>query len=151
MLVDSLTYGNAAPWPTEANGLGASLTLCDVDLDNTDAANWSASVRFVGVINSINVYADPDTTCVGDGIAENVFNSVNVYPNPANDVITIAGVASADRIEIYNNMGMLVLSRNTNGDETITIETAELSNGLYYINVRMNDGAVETKPVVIIK
>lgn len=151
LLVDSLTYGNAAPWPTEANGLGASLTLCNVDLDNTDAANWSASTRFVGIINSINVYADPDTTCVGDGIAENVFNSVNVYPNPANDVITIAGVASADRIEIYNNMGMLVLSRNTNGDETITIETAELSNGLYYINVRMNDGAVETKPVVIIK
>ncbi|KAF5036577.1 Lamin Tail Domain protein [anaerobic digester metagenome] len=151
LLVDSLTYATTAPWPTDAAGLGASITLCDVNADNTDGANWSASTRFVGIINAINVYADPDTTCVGTGMADNAMNEINVFPNPANDVITVAGVASAGRIEVYNNMGMLVLSRIAEGDETIIIDIADLTNGLYYINIRMKDGAVVTRPVVIIK
>jgi len=151
LLVDSLTYGTSTPWPTDAAGLGRSMTLCNVNMDNTDGANWSGSTRLVGVIGGINVYADPDTTCLTISIAENDLMEINVFPNPANDVINITGVANAASIEIYSNMGMLVFSREAEGSDVIVVDASILNNGLYYISIRMNDGAVETKPVVIIR
>lgn len=78
-------------------------------------------------------------------------SDIQIFPNPANDAINLTGVSSADRIEVYSNMGMLVMSHEADGNDSVIIETSVLSNGLYYINIRMKDGAVETKPVVIIR
>lgn len=245
LLVDSLVYDDVAPWDTLADGDGYSLTLCDPDLDNTVAANWSLGTVLYGT----STYADPGQGCVtptdttapvalhasltnlttavvtfnealdltsaqttshyiGLGVvsaavltndtvvtltlsaplqnaqtyilevtgisdlASNVMTltyefplmldtttsisemtntAIQIFPNPANDLINVTGTATASRIEMYNNMGMLVLSREADGNDSITIETSTLENGSYYINIRMNDGAVETKPIVIIK
>lgn len=43
--VDTVTYGVAPPWPTNANGGGSSLELTDWLLDNNDPASWAASVN----------------------------------------------------------------------------------------------------------
>lgn len=42
-VVDALTYDDAAPWPVEADGNGATLALRNPLLDNTAAASWGAS------------------------------------------------------------------------------------------------------------
>ncbi|HPS84026.1 MAG TPA: lamin tail domain-containing protein, partial [Bacteroidales bacterium] len=245
LLVDSLVYDDVSPWDTLADGDGYSLTLCDPDLDNTVAANWSLGTVLYGT----STYADPGQGCVtpvdtvapvalhasltnlttavvtfneslnmtsaqttshytGLGtvssavlsndtvvtltlatalvnaqsytlsvtgisdlesnvmtityefplmldtttsISEMTNAAIQIFPNPANDVITVTGTATASRIEMYNNMGMLVLSREADGIDSITIETSTLENGSYYINIRMNDGAVVTRPVVIIR
>jgi len=249
LLVDTLTYDDAAPWPTLADEGGYSLSLCDPDLDNSDGSNWSLGTVFFGTVNSLDVYADPGQGCVtpsdtvppvalhalltnlstavvtfnealdatsaettshytGLGtvssavlsndtvvtltlatalvnaqtytlsvtgisdLASNVMTitydfplmldtttaitemtnaAIQIFPNPASDVIHVSGTSTASHIEMYNNMGMLVLSREANGNESIIIETSSLANGSYYINIRMKDGAVETRPVVIIK
>src|ERR1019366_706317 len=39
-LIDTVAYDDAAPWPTEADGGGASLELFLADADNADARNW---------------------------------------------------------------------------------------------------------------
>ncbi len=65
-VVDSLRYGNAAPWPTAANGLGSSLVLCDVTADNALAASWTSSTVSAGFsINGLPVFASPgaDNNC----------------------------------------------------------------------------------------
>ena len=43
-VVDSLTYDDKAPWPSKANGHGATLVLTDPTLDNALPDNWVASV-----------------------------------------------------------------------------------------------------------
>jgi len=48
-------------------------------------------------------------------------------------------------------MGMLVYSREAEGSNLISVDASSLNNGLYYISIRMNDGAVETRPIVIIR
>lgn len=40
VLIDTVTYGNSAPWPVEADGGGASLELFSPDEDNADPGNW---------------------------------------------------------------------------------------------------------------
>ncbi|HHB78371.1 MAG TPA: T9SS type A sorting domain-containing protein [Saprospiraceae bacterium] len=49
-ILDSLTYDDGNGWPSEPDGDGASLVLCDVKADNNDAGNWIAATTPVGVI-----------------------------------------------------------------------------------------------------
>jgi hypothetical protein len=42
-VIDQVTYSDQAPWPSNADGLGASLQLIDAAQDNTRAFNWAAS------------------------------------------------------------------------------------------------------------
>ncbi|MCX6271511.1 MAG: lamin tail domain-containing protein, partial [Bacteroidetes bacterium] len=66
--VDSVRYYTAAPWPTVAGGLGASLMLCDPDLDNNTGSNWVGSYAMnassFGLVNGIYVYATPLSGCI---------------------------------------------------------------------------------------
>ena len=52
--VDSLTYDDAAPWPTLPDGAGPSLSLLAPGLDNADAANWAASAANGGTPGAAN-------------------------------------------------------------------------------------------------
>jgi Lamin Tail Domain/Bacterial Ig domain/Secretion system C-terminal sorting domain len=59
-LIDSVTYGNAAPWPTGAAGNGNSLVLCDANADNSLPSSWSdATTLTTAVINGKQVFANP--------------------------------------------------------------------------------------------
>lgn len=65
MLVDEVTYANAAPWDTLAAGHGPSLSLCDVTSDNSLPINWTASTEVAGVNGAgVTIYASPLTGCV---------------------------------------------------------------------------------------
>lgn len=65
ILVDEVDYDDNAPWPSgsaagEVDGGGASLRLCDEDVDNNDGNNWSASTTATGVIvNGLEIFATP--------------------------------------------------------------------------------------------
>ena len=57
----SVEYDNTADWSLTANGGGASLVLCNPDLDNNDSANWGESISVTGIIiDGIEVFADPN-------------------------------------------------------------------------------------------
>lgn len=38
--VNTVSYSNTSPWPTDANGTGPSAELANLFFDNTDGANW---------------------------------------------------------------------------------------------------------------
>lgn len=41
-LVDEVTYDDAAPWPITPDGAGPTLTLSNLNADNSQASNWEA-------------------------------------------------------------------------------------------------------------
>ena len=53
-IVDSVQYGIAAPWPSEANGMGPSLELIDALTDNSVAEHWQASLFAGGTPGAAN-------------------------------------------------------------------------------------------------
>jgi hypothetical protein len=63
--VDSVFYGNVAPWPTQGNGDGYALTFCDRSLDNSNGANWSASSTAVpgGISQGMQLFSDLNACC----------------------------------------------------------------------------------------
>lgn len=48
-VVDEVQYDDGGDWPSDADGGGGSLILCDVNTDNSMAANWKAATRPTGV------------------------------------------------------------------------------------------------------
>ncbi|HRI59316.1 MAG TPA: lamin tail domain-containing protein [Saprospiraceae bacterium] len=104
-LIDSLTYDDATPWPTEPDGNGASLVLCDPDSDNTLPASWKAAITPTGVtINAIPVLANPGAASGCSNVLNakaddflvllNTTTALNVLanddiPDPANITVSI--------------------------------------------------------------
>lgn len=85
-------------------------------------------------------------------------NSVVLYPNPASENTTIAfNIVEKNKVSVlvYDVLGNLVsiISQENEfekGNNTISLNTSNLSSGIYYISLEVN-GAKETKKLVINK
>ena len=94
------------------------------------------------ITKEINVVGDCDS-----GIENIAEQSVSVYPNPASGSITIAGENIAE-IEICNLLGEVVYEmQQCNGNNVISTEN--MPAGSYFVKVRMTDGKVVTKKIVV--
>lgn len=92
-LIDSLTFDDAAPWPTLPDGSGHSLVLCDPNSDNTLAANWQAASTPTGVtINGFPVFANP-------GAASGCPTTINAQP----DFFNIFTGGQTDTLPVLGN------------------------------------------------
>ena len=52
--VDTVSYDDAAPWPAAPDGLGPSLALGRLALENSNPANWGASRQSGGTPGAVN-------------------------------------------------------------------------------------------------
>ncbi|PLW93142.1 MAG: hypothetical protein C0592_07090 [Marinilabiliales bacterium] len=149
ILVDSVAYLPTAPWPTEANGGGYSLTLCNPSLDNNDALNWSYSTNFIGFVDTMSVFADPGAACIVTAVEENTNSAFNLFPNPANDILNITGLENAESVSLYSAMGSLINKEEISGVSSFEMNLSNLPEALYIVRVRFNDGTIESRMVMI--
>ena len=90
----------------------------------------------------------PITTSV---ISENE-SEISIYPNPANSQLFISGLNEEliENLEIYNNLGQLVQSRN-NINSSTGIDISTLTDGFYYINIRSSGNKIAKKRLQVIR
>ncbi len=83
-----------------------------------------------------------------DGNEDNQFTdkaALNIFPNPAQDKIGLQFFAvgnSAATVNIYNSLGQRILSENNTtveGENTLSFDLANLSNGIYILELIEND------------
>ncbi len=69
-IVDFVSYDDILPWDTLADGWGPSLTLCNPNVDNSVAENWTHSVN-LAAINAAgdSIWATPGMGCANTLIA----------------------------------------------------------------------------------
>lgn len=148
-LVDTVFFDDAAPWPTAADGNGPSLVLCDPSLDNNNGANWFAAAEFVGNLDTIAVYANPETGCITTDISNPVSddNQVNCYPNPADDYIMISAGTDESEVTIFDILGNTVFHSNCTSS-LIKVNTAEFCRGIYFISI-YTDGRMVSKKISV--
>ena len=58
-IVDEVPYDNAGDWPAESNGMGFSMTLCDITLDNALGTSWGVSGTAAGTYAGMPLYGSP--------------------------------------------------------------------------------------------
>jgi PKD repeat protein len=78
---------------------------------------------------------------------------VTIYPNPANDIVTIAGLneAGIEIVTLFNSIGqrMIQTTAPTNASE-LQINTRSLAQGIYTIELRKADESVLQKKINVI-
>lgn len=67
LLVDTLRYDDVSPWPTDPDGNGSTLVLCDPSSDNTDGSNWTSSTTLITglIVNAKQVSGSPGAIDAG--------------------------------------------------------------------------------------
>ena len=88
-------------------------------------------------------------------VSEEKLNQVSLYPNPASTFFTLNNVAYGTSINVIDVTGKVVASTSSatvmnSGDKSMTIETSNLSNGVYMIQLK-NNGAVAHKKLIVSK
>jgi hypothetical protein len=68
-----------------------------------------------------------------------------LYPNPAKNYISIFGISSDAKIEVYSILGKKVFEQNLNGETTLHID---LTSGIYLAKIKV-DSKVVTKKLII--
>lgn len=103
------------------------------------------------------VYFKYDPTAVPDAVEENFSNVFsNAYPNPANNVVSfdydMPFNAQTASVAIYNMMGQEVIRQDVNiGGSRLDINVSDLTDGVYFYSLIVNNQAVKTSKLVISK
>lgn len=85
-------------------------------------------------------------TCNQTSVVENSDKyKINIYPNPANDKIEIEGLQTG-QIEIMDLNGKHIKNVNVSNTKT-SINISKLSNGVYSIRIKTDDGVIIKKLV----
>lgn len=85
---------------------------------------------------------------VGVGIDEFDETSVCVYPNPVKGCLNV-NCGESNRICLYNALGVLVKSLNTEGKDSVQLDMSDLPSGTYFLQVFGNHNAITKKVVKI--
>ncbi len=96
-----------------------------------------------------DIYVNP---CHDLAVDENDNIMLSVYPNPATEYINIAG-ENITEIEICNLLGEVVYYIGNvvpRRDATNVISTENMPAGSYFVRVRMTDGKVVTKKIIVL-
>ena len=71
-------------------------------------------------------------------------SDIRAYPNPTPNYVTIEA-ASLQHVELYDNEGRKLEDYDANGNETITINVANRSTGIYYLRIHAGDNVTIQK------
>ena len=84
------------------------------------------------------------------GEIDEKINNIDIYPNPFNEKLNIdlSSVNKSHNIYLYDNLGRLVHSLEEKSQEIITINTNQLSNGVYIIDIRNDESLYREKLIL---
>ena len=91
----------------------------------------------------------------GVGLEEAVENTISIFPNPASNNATIAlnlTVSNEVVIEVINTLGQKVIVQSLGmnaGENTVKLPVETLTNGLYYVNIKIANEMITEKLNII--
>jgi len=154
ILIDSLTYDDKSPWPTECDGDGPTLELKNHTLNNSHYSSWNASSGngTPGEVNSV-------FTSIS---AKNNFQPSNFrlhqnYPNPFNPSTKIKysiPLSGMVKITVYDVLGKEIVElvdeyKNANTYE-VEFNSIDLPSGIYFYNI-ISGNFSATKKMMLLK
>lgn len=72
---------------------------------------------------------------VATSVDSRMIADINIYPNPARDILHVAGITSNSRIEVKNILGKTVRMMTISNERKTTVNIENLASGVYFISV----------------
>ncbi len=154
VLIDSVRYDDASPWPNEADGSGSTLELNNPELDNSVYSNWSASDSFgsPGAENTKLLLGLPDPN---ENISHSFYLSQN-YPNPFNPNTIISYIIPKESkvsIKVFDILGNevteLVNDKKTKGEHWVVFNGSNYSSGVYFYQITDGNSSLVNKMILM--
>ena len=128
------------PAPSTSDNVGV-ITLIN-DFNSTSSASGTYPAGTTTVVFTASDAAGNSSTCSVDvvveilqSISEEKNSNIQLYPNPSQDQITLVCPTGLDGFKVLDITGKVILEkRNTSATQTIDI--SNLSNGIYFVEVR---------------
>lgn len=149
--VDKLRYDDRAPWPTAADGRGATLALRDPEADNALATNWRAACcqGSPGLGNTVPSRKVAATVAASPVRASN-------FPNPFNATAQIR-ISLADRqpvrVSVYDALGRRVAvplhAFLGSGTHAVPLQAHDWASGIYFYRVETPAGSASGSMVLL--
>jgi len=98
------------------------------------------------VFNYVRCVRDDETASLDEGKTIDF----RLYPNPTGNQFTVTTLSNLKTIVMYNVLGELVKEQKANQLNTI-VDTSELTNGVYFVEMTVADGTVVNTKVVVRK
>ncbi|TLX75966.1 T9SS type A sorting domain-containing protein [Labilibacter sediminis] len=95
-------------------------------------------------LNKANIASKYDLTTAVE--PEDAISTLSCYPNPTNSVIYIKGAEIGSSVDVFNILGMRIISTALSGD--LSIDVSNLRKGTYFIKV---ESIKQPKPISFIK
>ncbi len=122
-----------------------------------DGGNFTVSLTVTNATgDSFTITKEAFIHSSGVGIDELAGLNFKCYPNPAHETTTLSFILSetADvQYSVYDLLGNMVLENNAQtlkaGDQTIKIDNATLENGIYFVNLKINDQIITNKITIL--
>lgn len=102
-------------------------------------------VAYENDLTSVTCYTGKENTW---SVSESEASVCKVYPNPTSSNVRIEAENGIESVKVYNVLGALVQTVSANG-QTVNVSTDNLSNGVYFFNIRQSDGTVSNQRVVV--
>jgi hypothetical protein len=140
-----------------------------VTISNTAAVNPSFTITTLGTFSvyltvgtadgmTTSIAAITTNTCLDVSIKEtsSLISSINLFPNPSNEATTLTVSSKTGdllNVNVYDLTGKMVLSpvqnqQLINGENKYTLNTQELTNGIYFVTLSTINGKETVKLVV---
>jgi len=131
-VIDQVEYASTAPWPSSANGSGNYLALKSLDLDNSQASNWT----------TLNASLDADNNGVVDFVNDEFIKlSPNPFFNQLNFDFFLKGYTMLN-LEVFDAAtGSKVFNQQNIGVGT-QLQFNQLTIGTYIFRVSSSDKVV---------
>ena len=97
-------------------------------------------VKAYAIVNGQTFYGTETTFQTWMESVDELENSLKLYPNPTANVLNVEGEGMRS-IEVYNMVGQRVMTMGVNGNKA-QVNTESLNNGMYFIRIIANDGAM---------
>ncbi len=66
-------------------------------------------------------------------------NEIKVFPNPTNSTININGNNTIKTIELYDNQGRVLVTKEVNANQT-NLDISGYTNGVYFVKITTDAG-----------
>jgi hypothetical protein len=143
---------NAIPIPATP-GLRATRTICV-----SPFLNESANTIYLGGFDAGGPFLSRNgwiykgvlqNTLTTIGNLESPISELYIYPNPTQNELTISNLPLSFKglVSIYNSVGQLIQSEEKSGSQII-LQIGKLSNGIYFIQVKSDNGQVTSSKFI---
>ncbi len=91
----------------------------------------------------------PPETGINDAYADSDAN-VQIFPNPVNDVVNVkvSNIDTEVTVQIMNTTGAVVVSEDFDPAQTLSVNVADLTKGIYLVKVITDSKVVKTQKII---